>query len=47
MFESQSWKKRNSNQNMKVKKMVVFVKTFDHHYRKFNSGNFFTCLVKL
>ena len=30
MLESQSWKKQNSNQNVKVEKMVVFVKTFDY-----------------
>ena len=28
-------KKQNSNQNVKVEKMVVLVKTFDHYYHKF------------
>ena len=28
-------KKQNSNQNVKVEKMVVLVKTFDHSYHKF------------
>ena len=28
-------KKRISNQNVKVKKMVVLVKTFNHYYHKF------------
>ena len=34
MIESQSWKK-NSNQNAKVEKMVVLVKTFDYYHHKF------------
>ena len=34
---------QNSNQNVKVEKMVVF----DHYHQKFNFGNFFSCLVKL
>ena len=33
MPESQSWK--NRNQNVKVEKMVVLVKTFDHYHHKF------------
>ena len=40
-------KKQNSNQNVKVKKMVVFVKTFDHYHQKFSFGNIFSCHVKL
>ena len=28
-------KKQNRNQNVKVEKMVVLVKTFDHYYHKF------------
>ena len=40
-------KKQNSNQNVQVEKMVVFVKTFDHHHIMFNFGSFFSCLVKL
>ena len=28
-------KKQNSNQNVKVEKMVVLVKTFDHYHHKF------------
>ena len=28
-------KKQNSNQNGKVEKMVVLVKTFDHYHHKF------------
>ena len=31
IFEFQSQKKQNSKQNVKVEKMVVLVKTFDHH----------------
>ena len=42
-------KKQNSNQNVKDERMVVFVKTFDHH--EFNFDNFlitnFDNLVKL
>ena len=36
-------KKQNSNQNVKVEKMVAFVKSFDHCYHKFNFDNFFSC----
>ena len=28
-------KKQNSNQNVKVEKMVVLVKTFDHYHHNF------------
>ena len=35
MLESQSWKKKNSNQNVKVESMAVLVKTFDHYHYKF------------
>ena len=37
-------KKQNSSQNGKVEKMVVLVKTFDHH--QFKSFNFFSKIVK-
>ena len=40
-------KKQNRNQNVKVDKMVVFVKAFDHYYLMFNLGNFSSCPVKL
>ena len=40
-------KTKNSNQNRKVKKMVVFVKTFDYYHHNLNFGNFFSFLVKL
>ena len=40
-------KKQNSNQNVRVEKMVVFVKTFDHYHHKFSFGNFFSCPVNL
>ena len=33
-------KKQYSNQNVKVEKMVVFVKTFDHYHYKLIFGNF-------
>ena len=35
MLESQSLKKQNSNQNVKVENMVVLFKTFDHCHHKF------------
>ena len=38
-------KNQNSEQNVKVEKMMVFVKTFDHLI--FNFGNFFSCPLKL
>ena len=34
MLQSQPWKKQNSNQIVKVEKMVVLVKT-DHYHHKF------------
>ena len=40
-------KKKNRNQNVKVDKMVVFVKAFDYYYLMFNLGNFSSCPVKL
>ena len=40
-------KKQNSDQNMKVEKMMVFVKTLDHYHHKFDFSNFFSCPVKL
>ena len=40
-------KKQNSDQNVKVEKMVVSVKTFDYYHNKFNFSNFFSCPVKL
>ena len=36
--------KQNSNQNVKVGKMVVLVKAFDHYYHKFQFCN---CPVKM
>ena len=39
--------KQNSNQNVWVEKMVVFVKNFDHYHHKFRTGNFFSCPVNL
>ena len=47
MFESQSWKKQNRNQNVKVEKMVVFLKTLDYYHHKFNFDSFFSWTVKL
>ena len=38
-------KKQNSIQNVTVKKMVVFVKIFDHYHHNFSFGNFFSCPV--
>ena len=40
MLESQSWKKQNSNQNLKVEK------TFDYYRQKFNFGHFFSLSCK-
>ena len=40
-------KKQNCNQNVKVGKVVDFVKPFDHYYHKFIFGKFFRCPVKL
>ena len=31
--------KQNSNQNVQVEKMMVFVKTFDYYHHKFNFDN--------
>ena len=32
---------KKGGEDVKVEKMVVFVKTFDQHHYKFNFGNFF------
>ena len=40
-------KKQNCNQNVKVGKVVDFIKPFDHYYHKFNFGKFFRCPAKL
>ena len=32
-------KKQNSDWNVKIEKMVVFVKTFDYYYHKFANAN--------
>ena len=40
-------KKQNNNQNVKVKNMVAFAKTFDHYHYKLSFGNLFSCHVKL
>ena len=32
---------KKGGEDVKVEKMVVFVKTFDHYHYKFNFGNFF------
>ena len=39
-------KKQNSNQNAKVEKMVVFVKTFDCYHHNSNFRNFFQLSIK-
>ena len=35
-------KKQNRNQNVKVEKMVVFLKTLDYYHHKFNFDSFFS-----
>ena len=39
-------KKQNSNQNVKVEKMVVFVKIFDCYHHNSNFRNFFRLSIK-
>ena len=39
-------KKQNSNQNVKIEKMVAFVKTFDYYHHKFDFGNIFQLSCK-
>ena len=39
-------KKQNSNQNVKVEKMVVLVKTFDHSHYKFQLFQLYCKTVK-
>ena len=48
MLESKSAKKtkQNCNQNVKVEKMVVLVKTFDHYHHKFELFQLFFKIVK-
>ena len=37
-FNHEKKKKKNGNQNVKVEKMAVFVKMYDHYHHKFNFG---------
>ena len=46
MLESQSWKKQNSNQNVKFGKMVVLVKAFDLYHHKFQLFHLSCKIVK-
>ena len=39
-------KKQNSNQNVMVEKMVVFVKTFECYHHNSNFRNFFRLSIK-
>ena len=39
-------KKQNSNQNVKIEKMVAFVKTFEYYHHKFDFGNIFQLSCK-
>ena len=39
-------KKQNSNQNVKVEKMMVLVKTFDHYHYKFQVFQLSSKIVK-
>ena len=39
-------KKQNTNQNVKVEKMVVLVKTFDHSYHKFELFQKYCKIIK-
>ena len=39
-------KKQNSNQNVKVGKMAVFVRPFDYYYHKFQLFQLFCKIVK-
>ena len=47
IFLNLDYGKTNSNQNVKVEKMVVFVKTFGYHHHMFNFNDFFSCPIKL
>ena len=38
-------KKQNSNQNEKIEKMVVFLKTSHYYHHKFNFGIFFSAVL--
>ena len=39
-------KKKTNNQNVKVEKMVVLVKTFDHYHHKFQNFQLSCKIVK-
>ena len=39
-------KKQNSNQNVKVEKMVVLMKTFDHYHHKYQRFQLSCKIVK-
>ena len=41
MFESKLWHKKTETKNVKVAKMVEFIKTCDQYSSKFNFWSFF------
>ena len=47
MLESKLCHDKTGTKNLKVAKMVEFIKTFDQYSRKFNYGHFFSSIILL
>ena len=47
MLEAKFWHNNTEIKNVKVEKMVEFIKTYDQYPRRFNFGNFFNSIIIL
>ena len=45
MLESRLWYNKIETKNVKVAKMMEFIKTYDQYPRKFNFGHFFSSII--
>ena len=45
MLEAKLWYKKTETKNVKVVKMVEFIKTCNQYPRRFNFGNFFNSII--
>ena len=45
MLKAELWHNKTETKNVKVAKMVEFIKTCDQYPRRFNFGNFFNSII--
>ena len=45
MFEAKLWYSKTKTENVKVEKMVEFIKTCDQYPRKFHFGHYFSSII--